>query len=92
MGYYASIIALGQGSIFFEKHFTYNKKAKGPDHFYALNPEELKKYVKILKQNSISLGDIKKIELIDSVKNSSRRHGIYLKKNIASGQIIKKKI
>ena len=60
LGHYASVVALGKGAIFFEKHFTYNKKAKGPDHFYALNPIELTKYVRILKKSAVSLGDKKK--------------------------------
>ena len=91
LGHYASVVALGKGAIFFEKHFTYNKKAKGPDHFYALNPIELTKYVRILKKSAVSLGDKKKNELIESVKNSSRRCGIYLKKNIDVGHTITKK-
>lgn len=90
LGHYASIVALGQGAKFFEKHFTYNKKAKGPDHFYALNPNELTKYVKVIKNNSMCLGNKDKIELIDSVKNFSRRCGLYLKRNINVGERIKK--
>jgi sialic acid synthase SpsE len=90
LGHYASIVALGQGANFFEKHFTYNKKAKGPDHSYALNQKELTKYVKVLKKNSVCLGNKKKIELIDGVKNSSRRCGLYLKRDIKAGELIKK--
>ena len=34
------------GARYFEKHITLNKKSKGPDHFYAYNPKEFKRYVR----------------------------------------------
>ena len=35
----------GKGSVVFEKHITLNKKNRGPDHHYAMNPKEFKVYV-----------------------------------------------
>ena len=35
-----SIVSIGKGCVFFEKHITLNRKDEGPDHFYALEPKE----------------------------------------------------
>ncbi len=42
---YTSIAAIAYGARIIEKHFTLNKKAKGPDHASSLEPEELKRLV-----------------------------------------------
>jgi N,N'-diacetyllegionaminate synthase len=42
---YTSIGAVALGARIIEKHFTLNKKARGPDHASSLNPEELKDLV-----------------------------------------------
>ena len=40
-----SLIALAFGSRLFEKHVTLNKASEGPDHPYALEPDQMKVYV-----------------------------------------------
>ena len=35
------LTAVGLGATIVEKHFTINKNLTGPDHKFALNPEEL---------------------------------------------------
>jgi N,N'-diacetyllegionaminate synthase len=42
---YTSIGAVAMGARIIEKHFTLNKKAKGPDHTSSLEPKELKELV-----------------------------------------------
>lgn len=42
---YTSIGAVALGARIIEKHFTLNKKAKGPDHASSLEPNELKELV-----------------------------------------------
>ena len=42
---YTSIGAVALGARIIEKHFTLNKKAKGPDHASSLEPNELKNLV-----------------------------------------------
>ena len=42
---YTSIGAIAYGAKIIEKHFTLNKKAKGPDHASSLEPYELKQLV-----------------------------------------------
>ena len=53
LGSLASILAVSKGVCFFEKHITLNKLDKGPDHFYALEPNEFKEYVNDLNKSFI---------------------------------------
>lgn len=41
-----SLAALSLGSRLFEKHVTLDKKSDGPDHLFALEPDQMKVYVK----------------------------------------------
>jgi len=44
-----SLAALSLGSRLFEKHVTLDKKSHGPDHPFALEPEQMKAYVNGLR-------------------------------------------
>jgi len=46
----APIQAVYLGSSVIEKHITLNRKMIGPDHFFALEPEQLKKMVKDIRK------------------------------------------
>ena len=80
----AAIVSVGMGVRYFEKHITLNKKSKGPDHFYAYEPKEFKRYIENIHSAYNSLGDShKKINI--QVRKVARLNGIYskvaLKKN-----------
>ena len=50
------------GATIIEKHFTYNKNAKGPDHKASLNFLELKEYILNIRKAEKVIGNkIKKI-------------------------------
>ena len=86
-GFEAAIQALSYGSLIFEKHFTLNKKLKGPDHFFSLNPAEMKNYVKKIKEGFIRLGS-EKIEpaLIEKKFRNKVRLGLMFNKDLIKGQ------
>lgn len=42
-------LAVAKGASCIEKHFTLNKKMEGPDHSFALEPNELKEMVDLIK-------------------------------------------
>ena len=48
--YNASLYACILGATIIEKHFTINKKMKGPDHKASLSPNELKIFITKLRQ------------------------------------------
>src|SRR5262249_18574875 len=56
-GNIASQVALGLGATVFEKHFTWDKHQKGPDHKASLDPIEMDEYVCRLRLGYEALGD-----------------------------------
>ena len=84
------MVAVGLGCKYFEKHFTLNKKSKGPDHFFAYNEKQFKKYVLEINQAYKCLGASKK-EMLPTEKKFGRRKGIYAKKDIEKGEKISSK-
>ena len=80
-------VALGANII--EKHFTLDRNLEGPDHPYALEPEELKIMVKGIRDVEKALGSGIKI-VVDSEKQGlvEGRRSIYAKVNISKGTTI----
>ncbi len=87
LGQVAGITALGVGSVIFEKHFTLDKKSLGPDHFYALEPNELKAYFSSICEAYDSLGTGDKF-LLQGECEVGRREGLYLARDMSQGEII----
>ena len=82
-------VALGANII--EKHFTLNRKLEGPDHPYALEPEELKIMVRGIRDVEKALGSEKKY-IADSERPRlvDGRRTIFAKVNIPKGTTITK--
>lgn len=88
IGIEASLAAVALGANIVEKHFTLNKKSKGPDHSSSLEPDELTKMIKAIRNIEISLGHGKKIPSISEKKNITiARKSIVAKKEILKGQL-----
>lgn len=86
----AGVTSIGLGATVFEKHITLDKKSNGPDHFFAMEPEEFKEYIYKIKEAHRCLGTSKK-DLLKQERLNSRRQGLYFKKNFKKGQIFTKK-
>ncbi len=87
LGWVAAITAVGLGATVFEKHYTLDKKSAGPDHFYALEPDELKSYVVAIREAHEALGSGEK-QMLPKEKELGRREGLYLGRNMAKGETI----
>jgi sialic acid synthase SpsE len=59
-GITASVCAVALGATVIEKHFTYDRNAKGPDHQASLSPKELLKYVNEVRKVDILMGSMRK--------------------------------
>jgi len=81
-------IALLNGAIVIEKHFTHNKKLPGNDHYHAMDKNDLEKFVKKINIYNTLLGK----EFIDlsSQKTAilNARRSIFSSQNIKKGEII----
>ncbi len=55
-GWLAATLSVAKGARIIEKHFTLNKKMKGPDHWFSLDSKEFKNYVKNIRIAEKMLG------------------------------------
>lgn len=56
LGITADIVAVSLGANVIEKHFTINRKLKGPDHSFSLEPNELKSMVQAIRDTENMFG------------------------------------
>jgi N,N'-diacetyllegionaminate synthase len=77
----SSLAAYALGARIFEKHVTLNRKDPGPDHPFALNPQEMKEYVNGLK---VLHDDLSLNNFIQPVDRERRTGDKYLKSLVAS--------
>ena len=85
-GYLASCVAVALGATIIEKHFTINKKLPGPDHAMSLTPNELKLFVRKIRDTEKILGEnIKKISSAEKDMIKVARRGIITIKPIKKG-------
>lgn len=86
------IIAVAMGANVIEKHFTINKKLKGPDHRASLSPQELIKTVDDIKKTNLILGSYLKKPTNSEKKNIKIiRKSLFAKKNIVKNEIFNDK-
>ena len=89
LGYAIAIAAVARGACIVEKHFTLDKNAKGPDHFYAVEPDELLEMFDLLKKTYLSLGRGEKTMLPEE-KKFGRREGLYAARSLREGEVLVK--
>jgi len=56
MGHVSDVAAVARGACIIEKHFTLSRNQEGPDHPFALEPDELKEMVTAIRQTEAALG------------------------------------
>jgi N-acetylneuraminate synthase len=83
--------AVALGAKVIEKHFTLNKRDKGPDHPHSMEPDEFKQMVDRVRSLEKALGSTRK----DVVEEESetvivQRRSLHAKNDIKRGQRIKK--
>jgi sialic acid synthase SpsE len=89
LGNTAAISAVSLGATVIEKHITLDKNSEGPDHFYAAEPDEFKKYIKDIRETEYILGD-DSLGINTKVKKNARRKSIFLSKNIKKNEKLSK--
>jgi len=90
----APVAAIVKGAKVIEKHITLDRKMKGPDHFFALEPNELKEMVKAIRNTEKRLKKGEKIKIDNKILGSSERKTYEIEKylrNFAYSIIFTKK-
>ena len=87
LGTHITLAAVARGAQVIEKHFTHSREAKGPDHFYALEPDELKRLIADALDVHAALGTAQK-EMLPSEREHGRRDGLYAARDISDGTVL----
>ena len=87
LGSTAAITAVALGASMIEKHFTLDKHQQGPDHRASLEPDELKSYVRAIRDVTSSMGDGIKAPSMSEKKNIEiARKSIVASRRITKGE------
>ena len=87
LGILAPSIAVALGAQVIEKHFTLSKKSEGLDHFFALEPNELKDMVQLIRDTEKML-KIKKKTSKSEESNLQGQRSVIAKKSIKKGELL----
>jgi N-acetylneuraminate synthase/N,N'-diacetyllegionaminate synthase len=88
LGIHMPIAAVTLGACAIEKHFTLNRNDIGPDHPFAIEPDELKQMVINIRDLGVAFGDGVKKCTNDNYTKRIRR-SIHAKVEIREGEVIK---
>jgi len=87
LGTHVTLAAIARGANVIEKHFTHDRSADGPDHFYALEPSELKQLISNSRDIYAALGTAQK-EMLPSEREYGRRDGLYTAHEIPADAVL----
>jgi N-acetylneuraminate synthase len=89
IGTTACICAAAMGARVIEKHFTYDKKADGPDHMLSADPKEMKIIVDSIRQFEQMRGSgIKRPAESEKSTRINNRKSVVLARSIKAGEIL----
>lgn len=82
-----SVASITLGSNIIEKHITLDKNYPGPDHPFSIEPDEMKKMVKEIREIEKSLGSFKRVLSKEEEKNKKMiRRSIVSSRKILKGE------
>ena len=84
-GFESSLAAVALGANIIEKHFTLNKKSKGPDHSSSLNPKEFNFLTESIRKVEKCLGNKEK-----RTTQSEKQNFLLIRKSIVAKNVIYK--
>jgi len=86
------VVALGSvalGGCVIEKHFTINKKDKGPDHPHSMDVNEFKTMVSCIRELEAAMGSTRKVVVEEESETVIvQRRSLYAKRDISKGKVI----
>lgn len=78
------LVAVGMGACIIEKHITLDRSEKGADYQAALEPDEVKMFVKYIRDASIALGP----RCSQSLNQSDLTYRQFQKKSIVAAELL----
>jgi sialic acid synthase SpsE len=88
-GLTAPIVATALGAAVIEKHFTTSRDRPGPDHRFALEPDELAAMVRAIRDAEASLGDgVKRMAPTEADLYLTARRSLHAARDIEAGEVL----
>jgi sialic acid synthase SpsE len=86
------VVAVALGARVIEKHFTLSKMLPGPDHAFALEPDELKSMISAVREAEKALRGYKAQKNIQPCEEELYyyKRCLYYKKDLLKGHILSK--
>ena len=86
----APVMAVALGARVIEKHYTLDNRLPGPDHSFALLPDELKRLVSEVRMAEQALGDgVKRVQAAEEELAAYARRGLQATRAIAPGETLR---
>lgn len=83
----ACLCAAAMGARVLERHFTYDKKADGPDHMLSADPDEMKWLVKAVRDFEVMRGSgIKRPADSEKTTRINNRKSVVLARSVEAGE------
>lgn len=85
----ACLAAVALGAKVLEKHFTFDKKAEGPDHMLSADPAEMKELVRAVRELELMLGDgVKKPAAAEKKTRVNNRKSLIVERPVRKGETL----
>jgi N,N'-diacetyllegionaminate synthase len=83
-------LAASAGAYIVERHLTYDRNARGPDHAASSDPTQFERYVKLIREADVMRGIPGKrvLEIEQDVRTSSRQ-SLVVRRSIRPGEVIR---
>ncbi len=89
LGVHVAVAAVARGASIIEKHITLDRKLPGPDHGFALEPDEFEMMVKAIRDIEAAFGSGKKVPTRSELSERTwARRGVYVNGDIRKGELI----
>jgi N,N'-diacetyllegionaminate synthase len=85
-------LAAASGASIVEKHFTYDRRAAGPDHSASADPEQFAKYVKLIRRAEVlrGAGPKRVLPVEEDVRRVSRQ-SLVAARDMSEGEVLGEK-
>jgi len=88
-GWVAPVVATALGAAVIEKHFTTSRERPGPDHRFALEPDELAAMVRAVRDAEAALGDgVKRTAEAERDLYVTARRSLHAARDIEAGEVL----
>lgn len=90
LGDHIPLAAVALGACMIEKHFTLDRNLPGPDHSFAIEPDNLKEMIRKIRELEAAIGDGIKSGPYEEEKEMCEkgRRSLHVRKSVAAGEII----